>query len=85
MFSLKYYDDSVILDTFKRLLSAASAFVTWRKKSYLDLKASKTKGMVIDLLCILTPPSNFTADSQTLEQVGECKYLSTITGHKLHF
>lgn len=56
MFSLKYSDDTVILDACKRLLSAAGAFVSWRKSNHLHLKASKTKGMVIDFMCNLTPP-----------------------------
>lgn len=85
MFSLKYSDDTVILDAFKRLLSAAGAFASWRKSNHLHLKASKTKGMVIDFPCNLTPPSNLTADSQAVEQVDECKCLSAITGHGLHF
>lgn len=73
MFSLKYSDDTIILDAFRRLLGAAGAFASWRKSNHPDLKASKTKGMVIDLACNLTPLSNLTVDSQTIKQVDECK------------
>lgn len=85
MFPLKYSDDIVILDAFKRLPSAAGAFASSRKSNHLHLKASRTTGMVIDSLRNLTPPSNLTADGQAVEQVDECRYLSTITGHGLHF
>lgn len=74
-FPLKHSDDTVIQGPFKRLLSAAGASASWRKSNHLDLRASKTTGMVIDFPCNLTPPSHLTADSQAIEQVDECKYL----------
>lgn len=66
--SLKCSDGIVILHAFKRLLSATGALASWWKSNHLNLKASKTKGMLIDFLCNLTPLSNLTADSETIEQ-----------------
>ncbi len=83
MFSLKHSDDTVILDAFKRLLSAASAFASCRKKQSPPSESIQNKRNGYGLP--VKPPSNLTADSQAFEQVDECRYLSAVTGHGLHF
>lgn len=65
---LKDCDDSVILNAFKRLLSASGALASWWKSNHLNLKVSKTKGTVIEFLRNLTLPSNLTVESKMIQQ-----------------
>lgn len=65
---LKYCDDTVSLNAFKRLLSATGALASWWKSNHLNPKVSKTKGMVIESLRNLTLPSNLTMESKAIQQ-----------------
>lgn len=85
MLTVKYSDDTVILDAFKRLPSAVGALASRRKKQSPPSESIQNKRNGYRLLCNLTPPMNLTADRQAIEQVDKCGHLSNRTGHGLHF